>query len=111
MVIQVTNGDDLGVMNQNVHDLWVDVEALSTMTDCGTLTIPLFAEGQLRDQRGFLTVNHVRMVDAEDTQGIGGYNIGKLEYSCPHRLRFVMNIPCKCQIEVKTLDLTLRLFE
>lgn len=110
MVINATNSDELDFVNHNVHDLWIDVEALAQTRDYNTLRIELFADGQLRQSRGLLTIGEVESVEAEDSQGIGGYDIGRIEYfPIESRLEFIMNIPCKCQMTVKSLRLTLRI--
>ena len=110
MVIVATHPNDLDAVTHNVHDLWIDVEALAKTRDYSTLNIELFQDGQLRQSRGVLTIDEVESVQVDDSQGIGGYDIGRIEY-CPtdNRLEFIMNIPCKCEMRVKALHLTLRI--
>jgi hypothetical protein len=110
MVIRATTPSELKDVSHYIHDLWIDVDTLGQATNSGTVELELFDDGQLRQRRGILTVHQVESICATDTQGIAGYNIGQIEYIPEdRRLQFVMNIPCKCEFTVNTLDLVLNI--
>jgi len=110
MVISATNTAELERVSNRVHDLWINVESLAQPTNASTVDVELFADGQLRQSVGILTVHHVETVCAIDAQGIAGYNIGRIRYlPQDRRLDFMMNIPCECEMTVSALNVVLHI--
>lgn len=112
MVITATTIAELLAVNQRVHDLWIDLD-LITHGASNQMKIDLFRDAtQSCNKVGTLTVESVTGMEIEDLQGIGRYDLNKIEYDIKKgRLFLCTNIPTRFSISVSDLRLHLSLAE